>query len=268
MTPTPQQIAANIQFAAWLQKNHPQVFKVLLKKATASAMGAIYRGNFDQRRQALEGFGDYGDYFSYFSSAVSDSTGLPALSDISNLDNSNLVDSVTDTPVTTDLDDQLQSEPLEPSGDLDAETAVAPTVAIDSGDAASSITPSGVPTAPASAPTSATSSVGNYLTSPAGAQVLSAAITGAAQIVNANTAANVIESQAARAAAGLAPANVSYVATTNPTTGQSTVTPVLNTSSGAVALSNAGIEAMTPSSFLQEYGLYIMLGIGAFVALT
>lgn len=255
-------IAANVQFAAWLQKNHPAVFQSLLKRATAQSMGAIYRGNFAARSAKLEGFGDYGDYFSYFSSAVSDSTGLPSL------DYSDLDVAVDTAPVTTDLDDQLQSAPIETSGDLDAETAVAPTVAIDSGDAASSMTPSSVPTAPASAPTAATSSVGNYLSTPAGTQVLAAALTGTAQIINAASAASVITAQAQRAAAGMAPANVSYVATTNPSTGEATVTPVLNTSSGAVALSNAGIDALSPASFLQDYGLYIMLGIGALIALT
>jgi hypothetical protein len=87
-------------------------------------------------------------------------------------------------------------------------------------------------------------------------------VSGANQVVGSIAAANVIQAQAARAASGLAPANVTYTTSVDPATGQVTAIPVLNTANGAIAVSASQIA---PATFLQKWGLYIMLALGAFV---
>jgi hypothetical protein len=225
----------------WLQRNHPEVFAQLQgASATLGRLSAIYRGSFARRtRQA---FGDYADYVSaagsdvaYAASAVPDFT----------------LDQIDVTAPALDAGPSLEQS-------IADETA-----------GAASLTPdisSSVPTVPVSTPTAAASSLGQTLSQNAG--LITATLNAANTIVTTKAAAQVIQAQAQRAAAGLAPANVSYTTVTDPTTGEVSAIPVLNTATGQLPLSTAGIDQLAPATFLQNYGLYILLGLAALVVAT
>jgi hypothetical protein len=233
--------AAYAQFAMWLKKQHPEVFAQLLSaSSTLGRLSEIYRGpRFSDR--ARHSFGDYADYAS-------------AAPDVSSI--------VADVP-SFSLDQIDVSAPA-----LDSGPSLEQSIASETAGAAS-LTPSlaaSVPTMPAVAPTAAASSVGQTLSQNAG--LIQATLSAANTIVTSNAAAQLIKAQAQRAAAGLAPANVGYMTVTDPSTGQVSAIPVLNTGSGQLPLSMSGIDRLAPSTFLQNYGLYIMLGIAALIVAT
>jgi hypothetical protein len=251
--------ASYTQLAVWLQRYEPALFQTLLAKSRKlSALGDLYRGPFFTDR-ARHSFGDYADYFSDAASIVDYSSS--AVGDIGDvLDDDDFISG------------SLESELEEPSisEGVAAETANASDLPIASnvsdaplpsdvtnpldiqGDASS------IPTMPTAAVNSAASTVGQTLSSNAG--LLVATLNAANTILSANAAANLVAAQAARAAAGLAPANVSYVAD-----GSGNLVPVLNTGSGQLPLTAAGVDALAPATFLQNYGLYIMLGLAGLV---
>ena len=236
---------AYTQFALWLQKQHPDVFAELLKAAvTLSGLSAIYRApSFSAR--ASQRFGDYADYFSAADSAADLVASVPDFS-LDEIDVS--APALNDAPS------------LEQSISDETATAASLTPSISEETALQTMQ---VPTVPISTPTAAASTVGQTLASNAG--LIQATLSAANTIVTSNAAAQVIQAQAQRAAAGLAPANVSYATVTDPTTGAVSAVPVLNTGSGQLPLSTAGIDSLAPSTFLQNYGLYIMLGLAALI---
>lgn len=103
----------------------------------------------------------------------------------------------------------------------------------------------------------AVAAVGNFLAS--NPKVITTALGAAASIINTNAQAQAIAAQAARAAAGQAPANITY---------NSAGQPVLNTSSGQVPLNSSQISALTPSNILQSSMVWIILGAAALLYLT
>lgn len=257
--PTPaQKTAAYTQFAVWLQLNHPALFAQLASVANKSSqLGRIYRDSFAHRRS--QQMGDYYDFADFGSDA----------SDFSN--------AFADTPISVDLDipemnlsDSLLSDMQSPSiaDSISAETQGAATLSeqVDAG-AVPALPPiqsaASIPTMPPVQPSSSASSVGSTLAANAG--LITASLNAANTIITSNTAAQVIQAQAQRAAAGLAPANVGYQTYTDPTTGAVSLVPVLNGANGQLPLNTAGINALSPATFLQNYGLYIMLGLAALV---
>lgn len=237
--------AAYAQFAMWLQIQHPEVFAQLLSSSrTLGRLSEIYRGPRFAERSGQR-LGDYADYFSAADSAadlaadVPDldeiDVGAPALESGSSLEES--ISAETESATTASLQPSISEE--------------------------TALQTMQVPTLPPVAPTAAASSVGATLASNAG--LIQATLSAANTIVTANAAAQVIAAQAQRAAAGLAPANVTYATVTDPTTGAVSTVPVLNTANGQLPLSTAGINALSPATFLQNYGLYIMLGLAALV---
>jgi hypothetical protein len=234
--------AAYAQFAMWLKRQHPEVFAQLLSaSSTLGRLSEIYRGPRFSRR-SRHGLGDYADYAS-------------AAPDVSSI--------VADVP-SFSLDQIDVSAPA-----LDSGPSLEQSIASETAGAASLGIPSlaaSVPTMPAVAPTAAASSVGQTLSQNAG--LIQATLSAANTIVTSNAAAQLIKAQAQRAAAGLAPANVGYMTVTDPSTGQVSAIPVLNTGSGQLPLSMSGIDRLAPSTFLQNYGLYIMLGIAALIVAT
>lgn len=226
----------------WLKRQHPDVFAQLLSTSkTLSGLQAVYRGPRFSRR-ARQGLGDYADYIG---GAVSDASSI-----------------VADVP-SFSLDQIDVSAPA-----VDAGPSLEQSIASETAGAAS-LTPSlaeSIPTLPVVQPTAAASSVGQTLANNAG--LIQATLSAANTIVTSSAAAQVIKAQAQRAAAGLAPANVGYRTVTDPATGEVSAIPVLNTGTGQLPLSTAGINRLAPSTFLQNYGLYIMLGIAAFVVAT
>ena len=225
------------QFAMWLQGQHPEVFAQLVSASnTLGKLQALYRGPRFVERSGQR-LGDYADYFS--DAAVSVSYDIPSFS----------VDSI-----------DLGASDIATGGSLESEIA-------GETSGAASLTPTSVadqvPTVPPVAPTAAASSVATTLAS--NAKLITATLSAANTIVTSNAAAAVIQAQANRAAAGLAPANVGYTSVTDPTTGAVSLVPVLNTANGQLPLSTAGIDQLAPSTFLQNYGLYIMLGLAALV---
>jgi hypothetical protein len=232
---------AYAQFAMWLSANHPAVFADLVSTSkTLGRMPEIYRGSFSSRREASRAtLGDYADYFS--DAAVTVSYDIPSFS----------IDSID--PGALDLSTGGSSLESEISSETSGAASLTPTASVADS----------VPTMPPVAPTAAASSVGSTLASNAG--LIQATLSAANTIVTSNAAAAVIAAQAQRAAAGLAPANVGYTSVTDPTTGAVSLIPVLNTGSGQLPLSTSGIDQLAPATFLQNYGLYIMLGLAALV---
>jgi hypothetical protein len=249
--------AAYDQFAVWLQRQHPDVFAQLLAQAQKiQGLGRLYRGRFTGR-ESSRGLGDYASYID-LSSVASDAAAASP----------DMLDAITVESAYTGggsaFDNSL-------SAAVSADTAgvnldVSPTVALDAGAPADLQT--NIPTMPSASVGSAASSVGSFLSSLATPQVALAALRAATQVITANDTAKVITAQAQRAANGQAPANVSYVPVTDNATGIVSAMPVLNTGQGQMHLSTAGINALAPSTFLQNYGLYIMLGLAALVFAT
>lgn len=249
--------AAYSQFAVWLQRHEPDVFAQLLSSAQKmSALGALYRGRFTgvRRESSRSQFGDYASY-----------TGI--------------VDISAPSPDTTMLDPIVVESSAGGGGAFDNSLAAA--VSADTAGTALDVSPTvvlenqppadlqaNIPTMPTASVGSAASSVGSFLSSLASPQVALAALKAATQIVSTNATANVITAQAQRAANGQAPANVSYIPVTDNATGIVSPMPVLNTGQGQLPLSSAGINRLAPSTFLQNYGLYIMLGLAALVFAT
>jgi hypothetical protein len=249
---------AYTQFATWLERQHPDVFSVLLSQSQRlSGLAVIYRGRFaDRRESARQAFGDY-----YLS--ATDISDLATTFDTS-------TDLLPEITVTADagggatLIDSLDSGPSI-ADQVSAQTAIATanpiTTPIET--AVPTDVTAAIPTAPVSPPSSAASTVGQTLVNNTG--LLRSALNAANTVITSNAAAAVITAQAQRAAAGLAPANVSYIPVTDSSTGQVSTVPVLNTASGQLPLSTSGINALAPATFLQNYGLYIMLGLAALV---
>ncbi len=256
------QLQPAIQLAAWIQTNHPALFNVLLKRAKSQALHGLYPGSFIGRL----GQDDLSDYFN-----SADAADAVANSDLSATDSGAVLPEITVTaenPNSTELTGSgggagSDEEATSIQTAIANETAMAniPMTAVTadiSGPAPSvNITPDSVPTTSTSSTSSALSAVGNYLTS---AQGITTLLKGAATIATTNATAALIQSQAQRAAAGLAPANVSYGAVTDPNTGIVTPVPVLNTAAGASPLSAAQIANLAPSTFLAQYGVYLLIG--------
>lgn len=230
------------QFAAWLQRVHPDVFaKLLANVQKLSGLSALYRGRFAGRREASRNtFGDYEIDLSSLADAIGPADYAPM-----------------DFSITDAISADTAGAELSPMG-LTAGSVSAPTY----------LTQDQIPTLTTASPSSSASSVGNFLSNLATPQVALAALRAATTIVTSNNAANVITAQANRAAAGQAPANVSYIPVTDSSTGIVTAQPVLNTSNGQLPLSASGINSLAPATFLQNYGLYIMLGLAALVFAT
>lgn len=251
--------AAYTQLAAWVQKNHPEVFAAWVDIANRQTqLGLIYRSRLFSARESQK-LGDYSDYIADIGEAAGDIADDSSFySAIDDLDIG-----AADSSLLDNLDDSGSI-----ANDVSAETAIADanplTTSIDVG-STPDITTS-IPTSVTAAPSSAAASVGSTLA--ANSTLITTALKAASTILSANAAASVIAAQAQRAAAGLAPANVGYVTSTNPLTGQVTATPVLNTANGQLPLTGSGIDALSPSTFLQNYGLYIMLGLAALVVAT
>lgn len=222
---------AYTQFAAWLERRHPDVFAQLLANARkVQGIGALVRGTrFSERTR--HGFGDYYIDLSSLADAVGPSE--YSASDFS------IANAVSADTAGAELSPIAGANPSMPSLSTDQ-----------------------IPTFSAPASSSA-SSVGSFLSSLATPQVVMSALKAATQIITTNATANVIQAQAQRAAAGQAPANVSYIPVTDSTTGIVSPQAVLNTPSGQLPLTGAGINALAPATFLQNYGLYIMLGLAA-----
>jgi hypothetical protein len=261
MTLSPQ--AAYTQFAAWVQAWHPNVFNQLVAAAAReAALGAIYRDTF--ARRTGQAFGDYADYFTDVSSAVDyDASVLPEI-DVTG-SSSSLLDSLDTSgsgggSLLDNLDTSSDTSSI--SSDVAAETASATAAPITT-DISAETPDASIPTATTATPSAAASSVGSTLAS--NATLITAALRAASTVLSTQAAAAVIQAQAQRAAAGLAPANVSYATYTDPVTGVVSTVPVLNTGSGQLPLTTAGINELAPSTFLQNYGLYIMLGLAALV---
>jgi hypothetical protein len=221
-------VDASVQFAAWLQKNHPAPFNQLLKASLAAKrLGDLDDLDFDTSDIEVPDV-EVPD--------ISLDLDLPPLSgtDFFSLGNSG-------APTSTEIS-QLTAGASAPVA-VSAPTMPPPTA--NTGN------------------TSALQSVGNFIASPGGGQVIQAITSGANQIVTSQAAAATIAAQAARAAAGLAPANVTYTTYTDPNTGQVTAVPVLNGSQGSLPLNASGISALIPASFLQSSGLWIIVGLAA-----
>ncbi len=250
------------QFAVWLQKTHPEVFaRILASAQKLQGLNALYRGPAFVRRQS-QAMGDYSDYFS--SAPLDSGIDWSTVADITpadfNIDTGgSLLDSVGDYGEDSSLSDQISAQTAA------AAQQPAPDIVMNIPTDISSSIGSGIdiPTLPVTSPSSAASTVGSILA--ANAHLLTTALQAASTVLSTNAAANLIQAQANRAAAGLAPANVSYQTYTDPTTGQVQTVPVLNTGNGQLPLNTAGINALSPSTFLQNYGLYIMLGLAALV---
>lgn len=228
------------QFAAWLQAMHPALFAQLLAASqTLSGLQALYRGPLFSAR-AAQSFGDYADYFDIGDSAADLADAAPDFT-------------LPEIDVTASAVDEGPS----------LEQEIASDTAGASSPITSQIAPDSVPTAPPVAPSAAASTVGSTLVANAG--LLTATLNAAATVVTTKAAAQVIQAQAQRASSGLAPAAVSYVPVTDATTGIVSTVPVLNTANGQLPLSAAGIDSLAPATFLQNYGLYIVLGLAALV---
>jgi hypothetical protein len=264
------------QLAVWIEARHPRLFAVLRDAAVTQKLGTVYAGNFAERRP-LEGLGQYEDYFSDASDDISD--------DASDFDITGLGDTDSGGPldlpsVTTDdsLEASIQNSGLPTNDEIAAQTVSAanPSVqtAITDQDLSATLAtptvniPSDVATTPSVPVSSAASSVGSFLSSQNGASILLATLKGANQIVSSLAAANVIEAQAARAAAGYAPANIGYTTTTDPNTGQVTVVPVLNQNGSQIALGDNAVDSIAPPGFLQNYGVYLIVGAAALALLA
>jgi hypothetical protein len=233
-------VDAYAQYAMWLRANHPQFFAQLLSaSSTLGKLHAIYSGpRFSERNR--HSLGDYADYFS--DAAVSVSYDIPTFS-VDSLDIG-----ASDLSTGSSLESEISSE-------TSGVATLTPTPTADS-----------VPTMPAVAPTADASTVASTLAS--NAKLITATLSAANTIVTSNAAAAVITAQAQRAAAGLAPADVGYASVTDPTTGAVSLVPVLNTANGQLPLTTGGINSLAPATFLQNYGLYIMLGLAALVVAT
>jgi hypothetical protein len=242
---------AYAQFAMWLKMYHPAVFAQLVSaSSTLGRLQALYRGPSFSARQSQR-FGDYADYFD-IGSAASSIADVPSFS----LDEIDVSAPALDEGPSLEQsvsDETALAASVQPS--ISEETALqtmqVPSVA------------ESVPTMPTVTPTAAASNVGQTLANNAG--LIQATLSAANTVVTSNAAAQLIQAQAQRAAAGLAPANVGYMTVTDPTTGAVSTIPVLNTGSGQLPLSTAGINQLSPATFLQNYGLYIMLGLAALV---
>ena len=106
----------------------------------------------------------------------------------------------------------------------------------------------------------AVSDVGSFLQNSSGLRTVLNAVNSA---VSAPAAAQVIVTQAQRAAAGVAPANVTYTAVADPNTGEISAVPTMN----GQTLTAAQIAALQPS-FLQRYGIWLIFGAAALVVLN
>jgi hypothetical protein len=263
MSLTPQD--AYTQFAAWVQAWHPNVFNALVSAAAKEvALGDLYRGPMFAERQSQR-FGDYADYFSDLSDAVSYDAGDFADLDLTGSAGGSLLDTL-DTSTDTgggSLLDNLDEENNSIASGVEAETATTDIPIASSTVDAGTLDTSSIPTTTTDTPSAAASSVGSTLA--ANSSLITAALRAASTVLSTQAAAAVIQAQAQRAAAGLAPANVGYATVTDPTTGLVSTVPVLNTGTGQLPLTTAGINALAPATFLQNYGLYIMLGLAALV---
>ena len=225
------------QFAGWLKKNHPAPFNQLLKASVAAKQSSL--GDLD----------DLGD----------------------DTDTDIDVPDVTVPDITIDLDlPQLGTGDL--TGEPDFFTSTGNSGAPSSTEISALTSGAGnialtAPTASLSPSTPDTQSVGDFIASAQSGQVIQAIASGANKIVTSQAAAATISAQAARAAAGLAPANISYTTVTNPATGEVTAVPVLNSATGSTPLNAAGIASLIPPSFLQSNGIWIMLGLAALLYL-
>lgn len=218
---------ATVQFAAWLQKNHPAPFNKLLRASLAAKQKLGDLDDFDTSDIEVPDV-EVPD--------ISLDLNLPTLSEPDFFDLGN-----SGAPTSTEIS-QLTAGANAPLA-VSAPTMQAPTV-----------NTGGV---------SALQSVGNFIASPGGGQVIQAITSGANKIVTSQEAAATIAAQAARAAAGYAPANVSYTTYTDPNTGQVTAVPVLNGQNGYLPLNSTGISALIPSSLLQGGGIWLILGLAA-----
>lgn len=243
------------QLAVWIERHEPVLFSQLVAKTQKlKALGDLYRAPPFYRREG-QALGDYGDYFSDVASAISYTASDIDLSNIS-----------LDTFDTGSLEAELAEPSIADSVAAETAGAVETPISVNEdlglpSDIANVNIPdvsASIPTMPnVSNPSASASTVGQALSSNAG--LLVATLNAANTVLQANAASNLLQAQASRAAAGLAPANVSYVST------PSGVVPVLNTGSGQLPLTGSGINALAPSTFLQSYGLYIMLGLAGLV---
>lgn len=255
-------VQSYIQFAQWLQKNHPAVFKQLLAGSQKNAqLSALYGGSFVGR------FGDISvdydlsaapsfDTSSVDTSSAFDTSGAFDTNALFDSPESGGLDAFTGTadtgPITTDLNSYLTDQAninLGVAGETATATLQAPTL------------PDTIPPMPASAPSTSASSVGSFLASGSGLLALAKAAT---TVAGGIVAANVIQAQAQRAAAGQAPANVSYTTYTDPATGIVSTIPVVNTTAGQVPLQS--VSSLTPS-FLQSNLPLLLLGAAALIYL-
>jgi hypothetical protein len=270
--------------AVWIESQHPRLFRVLLNRSVSQRMGALLAAAPFSDRPPLEGLGDYGDYITDFDDTSDVSVDMPDL-DIPDI--GSIGDDVIPNLPNINADDTLEGTLDETGGnsgtpskdEIAAQTASAAnpdlSTAITAQNLAATIeTPPTVSVADTVATTSgnpvsaAASSVGSFLSSAQGGQILLATLKGASAIVNSVAAANVIEAQAQRAAAGLQPANVGYTLVTDPTTGQQTAVPVLNQNGNQIALGSNAVSALAPPGFLQNYGVYLIMGAAALALLS
>lgn len=249
-------VAPYLLLANWLQQQHPGVFARLAAEVIYSGLGDDSDPTVDLTPISVDTGSIDTSGIDFGNTASPDSLlGITPTVDLQNIalpsslapDTTSSADSVLGiTDPTVSLQPISVTLPTDVSNEVNTPVSSSPSVA-------SSI---------ASGVGSVVSAVGNFLASPGGVQSL---VKLATAVVSAQTP--VISTQAARAAAGLAPAPISYV--TNPLTGA--VTPVLTTTGGSVPVGNSLLSALTPSGlsqFVSQYGLYLGLGIALFMFAT
>lgn len=232
---------AGTSFAYWLYVTHPAIYFAVARRMKQSGLGCYTCGSFGRLGQD-----DGSDIPIIDVTADSFDTGTISATDAVASSVFTTVDPSTFTPISVD------ATAITPPPD----TAITPAASTDS---------------------STLSKVGDFLTSSQGVSALltvgAAAVKAAATVQSAQTQQSILQMQAARAAAGLNPAAVSY--TVNPATGA--VTPVIATGAGGtMPLTGAMQSALTPGTaaasialqnFVSQYGLLIGLGFLALLAL-
>jgi hypothetical protein len=217
-----------VAFADWLRLNHRTLFNALYRKAANAGLGQM-----DMPDLTVASTGDATSYI-----------------DTSQLDLS--------APSASDIYASTAAADILPPPDLSSMATVPDINIPDSYAASSGDTPVSVPQS--SSVPSAVSTVGKFLSSSQGLQTV---LSAANAIASSTAAAAIITAQAQRAAAGQAPANVRYYTTQNPTTGQVSAIPYIN----GAPISQGQIAALQPS-FLQRYGIWLILGAAALIVAT
>lgn len=296
--------------AAWIAREHPGLFVQLNRMAQGQAPQL---GAFMMRRRRRTGLGDDGDDFDddIDDSDLVDASSLDISTDDSGMQTITVAPMDYEDATDSDLDELGLASDADTSAasalalpDLSNDTTLAPSAAsnaadslgvpdltpVDTSDLAASLdtSPDVSNVAPASSSgvssvLSATlSAVGQVLASPVTAAAATAATKAyvASQATSAQVAAaqeQVISTQASRAAAGLAPANITYTADGTPvyvpTASASGLTTLPSGLGAAVTLpSGATGYTVTPDTlsslsptFLQQYGLWILVGGAALI---